>query len=266
MEENRGNLHISGSGSIEGGTYGEIGVSGSASAQADISCERLRVSGGGRFSGALTCLGEARVSGSASVGGELRTGVLHVSGSLSAARSVFAGSLHVSGSLKAAGDVEADEAHISGGCKVQGALRGRAIRLSGGLSVENGVECEELDMSGGFTANGLMNAESVRIRIGGRCKADEIGGESIDVRKSDMENVAGLRILNAIISSFTPERFLEANAIEGTQIYLENTRCGAVRGRRVEIGPGCNIRRVEYSESLTIDPASEVSEQIKTEA
>lgn len=266
MENNRVNMHVSGSSSIDGGTYAEITISGSGTAQADISCDRLRVSGSGRFAGALLCEGEARVSGSASVGGDIRAGTLHVSGSLNASKSVFAGTLQVSGSLKAAGDVEADEARISGGGKVQGALRGRSLRLSGSLSVEEGVECEELDMSGGFTANGLMNAESVRIRIGGRCKADEIGGETIDIRKSDTENMAGLRFLGAIFNSFTPERFLEANAIEGTSVYLENTRCAAVRGRRVEIGPGCQIDRVEYGESLSVDPDSEVREQVKTDS
>lgn len=38
--------------------------------------------------------------------------------------------------------------------------------------------------------------------------------------------------------------------IEGDDVDLEYTQADVVRGRRVRIGEGCSIGRVEYSESL----------------
>ena len=38
--------------------------------------------------------------------------------------------------------------------------------------------------------------------------------------------------------------------IEGDDVDLEYTEADVVRGRRVRIGEGCSIGRVEYSESL----------------
>ncbi|MCL6576409.1 hypothetical protein [Kyrpidia sp.] len=39
--------------------------------------------------------------------------------------------------------------------------------------------------------------------------------------------------------------------IEGDDIYLENTRARVVRGTRVQIGPGCQIGLLEYSEDFS---------------
>jgi hypothetical protein len=45
---------------------------------------------------------------------------------------------------------------------------------------------------------------------------------------------------------------LHTSQIEGDEILLEDTTADIVRGKRVEIGPGCNIESVEYSESLRV--------------
>ena len=42
----------------------------------------------------------------------------------------------------------------------------------------------------------------------------------------------------------------QAGDIEGDDVDLEYTQADVVRGRRVRIGEGCSIGRVEYSESL----------------
>jgi hypothetical protein len=41
---------------------------------------------------------------------------------------------------------------------------------------------------------------------------------------------------------------------------LEWSEAKVVRGQAVEIGPGCNIGLVEYSESVRIDPQAKVQE------
>lgn len=49
-------------------------------------------------------------------------------------------------------------------------------------------------------------------------------------------------------------------SIEGDDIYLENVSCPAVTGRRVVVGPGCSIGRVQYSEAAEVSPEARVDE------
>jgi hypothetical protein len=51
--------------------------------------------------------------------------------------------------------------------------------------------------------------------------------------------------------------------IEADEIDLVATTAKMVRGREVKIGAGCDLARVEYSESLTVDPKAKVGEEVK---
>jgi hypothetical protein len=53
------------------------------------------------------------------------------------------------------------------------------------------------------------------------------------------------------------------NLLEADEISLEATVAKIVRGKRVIIGPECRIDRIEYAESLQIDPKSAVKEQVR---
>jgi hypothetical protein len=56
---------------------------------------------------------------------------------------------------------------------------------------------------------------------------------------------------------------LEADTIEGDEIFLENTKARVVRGKKIQIGEGCKIESVEYSESLEVAPGAHVKHQTK---
>jgi hypothetical protein len=56
---------------------------------------------------------------------------------------------------------------------------------------------------------------------------------------------------------------LEVETIEGEEIDIEGTKADLVRGRNVVIGSGCEIERVEYSGTLTVDKTAKVEEQVK---
>jgi hypothetical protein len=51
---------------------------------------------------------------------------------------------------------------------------------------------------------------------------------------------------------------LTVRIIEGDDIYLENTHAKVVRGNNIEIGPGCEIKLVEYKYSFKKDEMAEV--------
>jgi len=100
-------------------------------------------------------------------------------------------------------------------------------------------------------------------RFGRRCQAKEIGGEQIDIRRGGWRE-KGI-ILDGLIKLFTGGGTpgLETTQIEGDEIYLEDTAGDVVRGNRVEIGPGCRIKMVEYHESLKAHPDAKIDKQMK---
>ncbi|GBC75956.1 hypothetical protein HRbin07_00148 [bacterium HR07] len=161
------------------------------------------------------------------------------------------------------------------------------------------VEAEKFLSRGGFEIGGLLSAEEVKIELGGG-KVSEIGGTRIEVRRRgrsfwgwrrpprvhvrigrDLEEIGetlesvfeDLGRIGEEVSQAVSEGlgyafgwsygsgFLEADTIEGDEIFLENTKARVVRGKKVQIGEGCEIESVEYSESFEVAPGARVKEQ-----
>ena len=51
--------------------------------------------------------------------------------------------------------------------------------------------------------------------------------------------------------------------IEGDTIYVDTAKIGVVRGKHIEIGPKCEIDKIEYSESLKIHESAKIGQQIQ---
>ena len=103
-----------------------------------------------------------------------------------------------------------------------------------------------------------LTADKIEIHIGGRCRAKEIGGERIEVRRASHSLLAGLvRILD--VNSGVSR--LETTVIEADEISLEDTTADVVRGKRIEIGAGCRIGTVEYEEKLSVRDDAEVRDR-----
>ena len=97
--DNSGDIRLSGSGTISGGTYNNISVSGGGKWNGDIECNSFRVSGGAKGEGNITAKDEFSVSGS-----------LKSKGSV-----ICDGSVKISGSAICEGEITGDEVRISGG-------------------------------------------------------------------------------------------------------------------------------------------------------
>jgi len=245
MAEGLKNLKLSGSARVSGGNYDEVRVSGSAHIDGDVTCNSMKLSGSAHLNGAIKA-GECKISGSA-----------HINGALDTRR------VNISGSCDTGADLTAEEEiAISGGVKIGGGMKAKAIKLSGGIKVGAGIECEEMEVSGAFTVKGLINAGKLTVKLAGKSSADEIGGEEIIVTRGNGVqpfNVFGVDI--AALAGFRGT--LTVNAVEGSYVRLENTAAKAVRGETVEIGAGCEIERVEYSGSLTVDENAKVGDRVK---
>lgn len=226
-------MNIAGSGRLPGGEYNEeISISGSGKIKGSAACTEFSISGSGKVEGDLTCSEKFKISGSGKVEGGLLAPEVSVSGSGKVADSIRTGKCHVSGSLHA-GSIDCNELHVSG-----------SVRTDVGISAEDVV------VHGGITCGGLLNAERIEVVFNGGSSADAIGGSSVKIRRRGP--VAG--VFAILFGGKQRALFQVAGRVEGDILDLEYLTAEAVVGREVYIGPGCDIGRVIYSETVEISP------------
>lgn len=235
-------MKISGSSTMPGGEYRQVSVSGSGKVQGSLRCEDLRCSGSAKVQGDVDCAGEIRCSGSSRVTGDITCQELHCSGSTQCEGSLRAqGQVHSSGVLKIDGSLEGGEVDVSGSLEA-GEVRCGRLHCSGVARVSGGVEAESVHLTGSAGIQGLLNAETVEISACRGIQISSIGGSSIRIYKPTQ-----ISLLSLFRNTVSCAR---VGSIEGDDVDLEYTQADVVRGRRVRIGEGCSIGRVEYSESL----------------
>jgi cytoskeletal protein CcmA (bactofilin family) len=259
MNEAKGNLKISGSGSAGGGVFEEVRISGSGEITGDIECNGFYISGSGKVEGNIKAK-EFRTSGSSRIHGDLEAEEIKISGSTHNDGSVKCGKMKVSGSAHIDKGLEGEEVEVSGSTHIGGGVHAEHIRVSGSINIKDDCEAEEFIAKGGFRIGGLLNAGNIDIVIGGSCSAREIGGERIEVR----ESFGGAFLLNKLFGFlFNQGLGLKTELIEGDDIYLEYTVAKVVRGNNITIGKGCIIDTVEYKSDLKIIDDGKVENQVK---
>lgn len=231
------NTHISGSGTISGGDYDEISISGSGKVNGNISCTQIKISGSGHINGNVICSGNAVFSGSAEITGDFACD----------------GSTVISGSTAICGSLVSDSAILSGACRTDNSMKiAGTVKSSGALHVGNDLEAESATLSGSMKIGGLLSAEKIKIELGGDCDINSIGCTSIEV----MYGTHNIFIKSSKIQ-------LNVGTIECDSAELESTVADCVRGKNIIIGDGCHIRRVEYSSSVTVSKKADVGESVK---
>lgn len=247
-------VRISGSGSCGGGEYSEVRISGSGRISGDVKCDSMHISGSGKIEGEVDCKNEVQISGSGRIDKDLRCG-----------------SLHISGSAKAA-NIKAGEVRISGSCSTEGKIEADNIRISGVLSAGGDICGETVEVSGGIKTSHLLSGETVNIKFGSyNCSIGEIGGGTITVRPGDYINrsFGGMfefvwkRSDGYASSGRRSGHTIRIGSIEGDDITIQDCIVDTVRGTKVTILSGCEVKRVEYSGELTIEDGAAVLEQIK---
>lgn len=242
MDQNLQDLKISGAGSAGGGKYNDVKISGAGNINGDIECKNFKT------------------SGSSDTKGNVKAILIDVSGASEIDGNVEAEEIKVSGSSKIRGDVFTRKIKISGSSEIGGNLHGEEVDISGVAEIDGDCEVENFNARGGFKVGGLLSADEIRIEVGGKCRAKEIGGERIDVKEAE----SGIFYLNKIFGSLLGfQQYLTTEVIEGDNIYLEKTNAKIVRGNNITIGKGCLIDTVEYKGELKIQGDGRVENQIK---
>lgn len=232
MEEKLSDINISGSGKVNGGRYNEVRIRGTAEVDGNIQCNKYKC------------------SGSSIVNGNVETKTIVISGSTKIKGDLDTEEITVSGISSILGNVNAKKVKISGSSDIGGSLHTEDIQIAGSVSINDDCEAEDFHARGGFEIGGLLNAGNIDIELYGGCKVKDIGGENIKVR------LGKERFFAKMFNIFMNSKGLEANTIEGDDIFLENTTAKIVRGNNVTIGDNCNIETVEYRNEINIDSTS----------
>lgn len=221
----RRDLNISGVlGGCSGGTFNKVTINGHGNVSGDLDCIGFACNGKTTVRGKVTAE-SIEVNGSAAFGGELRTG-----------------KLRINGKAEMEGTVSARRFRSDGYTKVGADMTGEEIEINGSFKVHGNCDAERFRARGSFRIDGLLNAETIDIDLYAECRAREIGGESISVRKTGIDSPFG-KLMKALVF---PKDVLITDTIEGDEVRLEYTTAGVVRGTNVSIGPGCHIGLVEY--------------------
>ncbi len=244
-------LKIMGSGSFNAGDeyYEQVVISGSGKITGDLKCKDIKISGTGKIEGNIDSDGDIKTSGTGSLNGNVR-----------------AKYITIAGSSKFGGNVKCDSFRISGTCKVAGDVDCRSLKIAGAAVLENVSASEEAIINGAANISGLLNAESVAVHLDGDSNVEEIGCTKLYVsRRRDEDGEFKVKIFNFTLFSMSRDGkgVLTAETIEGDDIHIEYTKAEVVRGAKVVIGQGCEIGRVEYTDTLEISEGAAVKEQVK---
>ncbi len=213
-------LKIYGEGNSIGGKYDKVSIMGEGRIKGDVDCLNIEIYGEGEISGNLKVEDSIGIKGHANI----------------------------------KGDLEGEKLKIQGNIQVCGASVEKA-EIMGNIITENDFNAEKFKLEGGFNMGGLLNADEIDISLYWPCKAREIGGSKIKVKKNSKLSFLGLKNMIAPDGS---SKELNVDSIEGDDIYLEYSKVSVLRGNNVELGPGCEIEFVEYKNNFKQDERASV--------
>lgn len=257
MKQN--NLIINGNGTSSGGEYHKVRINGKGKVQGDVVCDKFVANGVTDMKGNLEAK-ESSVSGEVELEGNWKGEKAVIRGQMEIEGNINLNNLKVQGKADIKGSSYAKDLKVEGMMEVKQNITGNVVNVVGSLSVKGDCEVEHFYSKGAVTVQGLLNAETVEMFLYGKNKVKEIGGQKVEVKKTD----PSWKFLQMVESLFrlSIQRTLEVDVVEGDTVYLEHTKAKVVRGKNVTFGPGCEIDLVEYQDSLEKDPKTVVKEEM----
>lgn len=219
--------------------------------------------------GKISCAGDLLLEG------EIDALSVKAAGDLEALENVKIETLRVYGDAEFRKDLEALEAKIYGDAEILGLFQCKDLKVYGACTLKKletdtltvygalekaeEVSVESASFSGEVKIQGSLNVGDGRFKLVGKSTVTEIFCETLEVRaEGDLFD----GVLSGLISRGSSGS-LSADLIEGDDIYLENTHVKMVRAKKIKVGPGCKVERVEYSGKLEVHTHAEVVEKIE---
>jgi cytoskeletal protein CcmA (bactofilin family) len=234
-EMEKSNLNIFGSGSSGGGEFHKVKINGEGTITDNIECTEFKINGEG------------------TVLGNFKGDLLSVHGNAEVKDRIESKEIRVFGALAAKGDVASESTKIRGSLDIEGSTKMGLSDIKGTLSVKNDCESERFYFDGSFRVGGLLSADDMKLEMrNGESRAADIGGEHIVIKRK-----------STILGLYKSPGMLIVESIEGDRIYVEYTKVKIVRGKSIEVGPGCEIEILEYQNDFKLSSQSNIREKRK---
>ncbi|MBU5455903.1 hypothetical protein [Caproiciproducens sp. MSJ-32] len=241
-------VKIFGNGILKSGEFNKVQILGDVDATGDIECNKLSVIGDLRIKGRLKC-GDFKVMGECTLEESAEIEKIKILGQVRAEKEVEVKSnLKVVGEFYITNSLKLKEGDIVGQVINKNNIFFDKLKVTGELRSMGDCEGNVFFSGGRLDISGLLSADKIEIVPKGNSIINEIGGSEICIRKNKYWESSSGRV--------------KANLIEGDKITLENTDCDIVRGEEITILGNCNIKRVEYTKTISIDKNSKVGEEL----
>lgn len=237
------NVRVFGDAVVQAGEYNHIFAAGDLEMQGDITAASIKVAGDFDAKGGIE-VSKLDIYGDAEIQGFIRAEDASFKGDVRLKSPLHAEEFSVYGEVAAA-KVEA-----------------KKIKVYGSVDRAEELVAEELVIKGVVLMDGVINAETAKLRLLGNSKVREIYCTALEILAGDSPYQG---VLSGLVSK-TTTGIIRVDLIEGDDIFLENTHADVVRGARVVLGKHTVVRRVEYSEQLKVHETAEVTEQEDTGA
>lgn len=157
-------------------------------------------------------------------------------------------------------NLDAETIKASGRARFEGNITAKSIRASGSLSCNN-IECEDLTTFGSLKVNDNIEANNLKLEGYLKCKG-HIKAENIKIVADRMVSVGSVEGKNITIKrkrlSLLKRGAVVSSSVEGESLSLSYVTCPYVDGKSVEIGRGCKIGLVKYSEEIKVSKGAVV--------
>lgn len=248
------NLRVGGHAEVGGGTIsGEIEVRGHFETTRKLAFGGLKVFGRVRLpSGSsgerLSAIGKVELEGDSSFK------VLQILGSARATGSCTTENVEVNGKFDVLGFLRVSKKfEVYGTADVKKQIECESLALGGKLAAESIVVSDNAELSGDLETSRGLKAKYVMVRSGTNCRGPLVG-ERVDLGKSELlvanreSHWAGQSIVMRGMGRMT-----SAEDVHGTVVVLEpNSRCGRIFANRVELGEGCIVDEVTYTDEIKL--------------
>ncbi len=251
----KGNIKLSGNGSISEGEYKDIKIMGNAISNGRVKAEKITIMGSADLNSSIE-VKECIVFGNAIIRGNMRAEKFKVNGDLTIVGDCEVGELSVNGKTDIDGMIECNNVVIRGDMILTKACQSKTLKVYGSVDASSDLLGEEISIDGKVQCKGLLSGETVCLHAFENSYCKEIGATKLVVEKP---------IYHLLWFGYGKKNSLSCDLIEADEIKVEYTKAKIIRGKQVILNKQCEVDTLEYSEQYTKGEDCQVREVTKVD-
>lgn len=165
-----------------------------------------------------------------------------------------------------------DRLVVQGYFRFRGHLQTKVLRCEGIAHLKGGIDVDEVFNDGRLKIKGKLAVSHLISTY--YFKGDEVNATYVDLigqayinnvqcqefvfeirKRSRMECITAHKVK---VNNRLNRRQLIVNTIQAETIDLDCVKANVIKGKEVDIGPHCQIKRVQYTDRIRIDPLAKI--------